>query len=73
MHISIVTLPVNDIDQAVRFYTDKLGWKKTMDAPMGKEFRWVTVAPVGGQAELTLSKDSEGNVHGMRSPPQGRS
>lgn len=126
MHISIVTLPVNDIDQAVRFYTEKLGWKKTMDVPMGKEFRWVTVAPVGGQAELTLSKaggpgslrppggfsgvvfhvedvrqsvdefrkqgveitdgprdepwgcwgtfkDSEGNIHGMRSPPAGRS
>jgi predicted enzyme related to lactoylglutathione lyase len=125
MHISIVTLPVNDIDQAARFYMDKLGWKKTMDVPMGKEFRWVTVAPVGGQAELTLSKsggpgslrppggfsgvvfhvedvrhtidelklkgveitegprdepwgcwgmfkDSEGNTHGMRSPPAGR-
>jgi len=36
MHISIVTLPVNDIDKAVQFYTEKLGWKKTMDAPWAK-------------------------------------
>jgi len=55
MHISVVSLPVNDIDQAVRFFTDKLGWKKTMDAPMGPGMRWVTVAPEGGQAAFTLS------------------
>jgi predicted enzyme related to lactoylglutathione lyase len=124
MHISIVTLPVNDIDQAVRFFTEKLGWEKTMDAPMGKNMRWVTVAPAGAQAQFTLSKatgpgsrlpggfsgvvlhvddvrqtvealrekgveitdgprdepwgswamfkDSEGNTHGMRSPPSSR-
>ena len=56
MYISVVTLPVDDIDRAVDFYTNKLGWEKTMDVPMGENNRWVTVQPQGGQASLTLSK-----------------
>ncbi|MGZ3551834.1 MAG: VOC family protein [Vulcanimicrobiaceae bacterium] len=58
MYISIVTLFVNDVDRAIDFYTNKLGWEKTMDAPMGDGTRWVTVAPQGGQTAFTLSKDS---------------
>lgn len=56
MYIAVVTLRVKDIDRAIDFYTTKLGWEKTMDAPMGED-RWVTVAPKGGQASFTLSKD----------------
>ena len=47
MYISVVTLHVGDIDRAVDFYTNKLGWDKTMDVPMGDDSRWVTVAPPG--------------------------
>jgi catechol 2,3-dioxygenase-like lactoylglutathione lyase family enzyme len=35
MYISTVTLLVKDVDRAIDFYTKKLGWEKTMDAPMG--------------------------------------
>ncbi|HLW60143.1 MAG TPA: VOC family protein [bacterium] len=35
MYISVVTLFVNDVDRAIDFYTKKLNWEKTMDAPMG--------------------------------------
>jgi lactoylglutathione lyase len=55
MYISVVTLPVYDLDRAIDFYTKGLGWEKTMDAPMGEGERWVTVAPKGGQASFTLS------------------
>jgi predicted enzyme related to lactoylglutathione lyase len=55
MYISVVTLFVKDVDRAIEFYTKKLGWEKTMDAPMGEGSRWVTVAPKGGQASFTLS------------------
>ncbi len=55
MYISVVTLYVNDIDRAIDFYTKKLGWEKTMDAPMGDD-RWVTVAPQGAQTAFVLSK-----------------
>ena len=56
MYISVITVLVNDPDRAVDFYTQKLGWKKTMDVPMGEDSRWVTVQPPGGQASFTLSK-----------------
>ncbi|MGI8737878.1 MAG: hypothetical protein DLM53_00390 [Candidatus Eremiobacter antarcticus] len=58
MYISVVTLFVNDVDRAVDFYTNKLGWQKTMDVAMGEDSRWVTVAPSGGQTSFTLSKGS---------------
>jgi lactoylglutathione lyase len=59
MYISVVTLPVSDVDRAIDFYTKKLGWTKTMDMPMGEDSRWVTVAPSGGQTAFTLSTDSD--------------
>jgi predicted enzyme related to lactoylglutathione lyase len=55
MHISTVTLLVKDVDRAIDFYTKKLGWEKTMDAPMGDE-RWVTVAPANAQTAFYLAQ-----------------
>jgi lactoylglutathione lyase len=57
MYISVVSLPVSDVDRAIDFYTKKLGWDKTMDAPMGEDNRWVTVAPPGEKVALSLTKD----------------
>ncbi|HTV74518.1 MAG TPA: VOC family protein [Candidatus Acidoferrales bacterium] len=57
MYISVVNLQVDDVDRAVAFYTGKLGWKKTMDVPMGEQ-RWVTVAPEGGETSFTLTTHS---------------
>lgn len=68
MYISVVTLFVDDIDRAIDFYTKKLGWEKTMDAPMGEGMRWVTVAPSGTQTAFTLAKpsaDMPGKVGGF--------
>ena len=117
MYISVVTLFVDDIDRTIEFYTKKLGWDKTMDAPMGPDTGWVTIAPKGEKVMFTLAKrttqkagfsgtimevddvyktqeqlsklgiefpepartepwggwamftDSEGNIHGLHSPP----
>src|SRR5215469_43949 len=54
MYIGVVTLYVDDLDRAIDCYTNKLGWEKTMDAPMGED-RWVTVAPKGEKTQFTLS------------------
>jgi len=54
MYISVVSLLVTDVDRAIGFYTEKLGWEKTMDVPMGPEYRWVTVAPRGEKTQFTL-------------------
>ena len=70
MYISVVKLAVSDVDRAVDFYVNKLGWQKTMDMPMDDGSRWVTIAPSGGQASFTLSKEESG---GSGSPEDGPS
>jgi predicted enzyme related to lactoylglutathione lyase len=58
MHISVVSLNVADLDRAIDFYTNSLGWEKTMDAPMQDEnnSRWVTVGPPGALTVISLIK-----------------
>jgi catechol 2,3-dioxygenase-like lactoylglutathione lyase family enzyme len=53
-HVGIVSVNVRDLDAAIAFYTEKLGFEKTTDAPMGPDARWVEVAPVGAQTRLSL-------------------
>jgi uncharacterized glyoxalase superfamily protein PhnB len=40
-----VTIRVQNQEEALRFYTEKLGFEKRADLPMGENRRWVTVAP----------------------------
>ena len=44
-HVSRITIVVKDQTEALRFYTEKLGFEKRSDVPMGPGRRWVTVAP----------------------------
>lgn len=39
-----LTILVNDQEEALQFYVDKLGFKKHTDAPFGND-RWLTVCP----------------------------
>jgi predicted enzyme related to lactoylglutathione lyase len=46
MRLSLVTIFVHDQDQALRFYTEKLGFEKRADdVQTVPSFRWLTVAP----------------------------
>ena len=50
-----VTVRVQDQEEALRFYTQRLGFEKRADLPMGPNRRWVTVAPQDDQVlELVL-------------------
>jgi catechol 2,3-dioxygenase-like lactoylglutathione lyase family enzyme len=54
--LGLVTIYVKDQDQALAFYSEKLGLEKRMDVPFGND-RWLTVAPVGQQeVEIVLQK-----------------
>ncbi len=55
-HISVVTVQVKDQDEALRFYTERLGFEKRTDVPMGPEMRWLTVAPAGSATEVVLAR-----------------
>lgn len=50
--ISFVAVPVDDLDEAVRFYCDTLGMEKRLDAPDASGNRFVEVAPAGSPVAL---------------------
>jgi catechol 2,3-dioxygenase-like lactoylglutathione lyase family enzyme len=54
------TVSVADVDKAIDFYVNTLGWEKIMDAPMGPDYRFVTVAPPGATTQLVLALESWG-------------
>lgn len=55
MKITLTSIPVSDQQRALAFYTEKLGFVKKEDVPMG-EHRWLTVtSPQGAEGvELLL-------------------
>jgi catechol 2,3-dioxygenase-like lactoylglutathione lyase family enzyme len=52
--IATILVPVSDQDKALAFYTERLGFKKTMDYTFG-ETRWLEVSPGGGTTTLALA------------------
>jgi lactoylglutathione lyase len=55
-----VLVPVKDQDEAIRFYTETLGFTLTSDVPFGEGDRWVEVSPPEGTTSIALV------------PPQGQ-
>lgn len=52
-----ITLLVNDYEETLDFYQQKLGFVKVMDAPMGPDLRWITIAPEkDSQTQIALVK-----------------
>ena len=56
MRINLSSVMVDDQAKALAFYTEKLGFVKKVDIPVGEETRWLTVvSPEGGDdVELVL-------------------
>ncbi len=47
MQLKFMSVPVDDQEQALQFYTSVLGFQKMADIPMGT-FRWLTVTSPDG-------------------------
>lgn len=43
MKVRSIGIPVKDQEQALRFYTESLGFVKNKDIPLGEDHRWLTV------------------------------
>jgi len=58
MRINLTSVPVDDQDKALRFYTEVLGFVKKTEVPLG-EHRWLTVVSPQdpGGPELLLEPD----------------
>jgi catechol 2,3-dioxygenase-like lactoylglutathione lyase family enzyme len=58
MHIDLVSVIVNDYDEAIAFYTDVLGFELAEDSPSlsndGRPKRWVVVRPPGSEPSTGL-------------------
>ena len=46
---------VRDQDQALAFFTDRLGFEKRLDAPISPTVRWIEVAPPGASTSIALN------------------
>ena len=61
MKIKLASVPINDYDKALKFYTEVLGFVKKRDIPLGDGARWLTVVspeePDG--TELLLEPNAE--------------
>lgn len=56
-NLNAVTLVVRDYDEAIEFYTKKVGFDLVEDTKLGDGKRWVLVAPRGsGGTHLLLAK-----------------
>jgi catechol 2,3-dioxygenase-like lactoylglutathione lyase family enzyme len=65
-NIGVVMFTVSDVDAAIAFYTEKLGFELRADIPFGEggEYRWVEVAPPGSTARLSLNPPMNGATPG---------
>ena len=56
-NIGVAMFTVSDVDAAIAFYTDKMGFELRADVAFGEqgENRWVEVAPPGSTARLALN------------------
>jgi catechol 2,3-dioxygenase-like lactoylglutathione lyase family enzyme len=51
--IKFACIPVRDQDEALRFYTEKLGFRVMTDQPFGKQ-RWIELGIPGAESQLVL-------------------
>ena len=52
--VKFVGIPVKDQGAALKFYTEKLGFKVMIDAPMGAGLRWIELEIPGADTSLVL-------------------
>ncbi|MFF9215301.1 VOC family protein [Streptomyces viridosporus] len=52
--VALVTLVVDDYDEAIRFFTEALGFRLAEDMPRPDGSRWVVVAPDDGRTGTGL-------------------
>ena len=54
--LTYIALVVPDYDEAIAYYTEKLGFTLLTDEDRGGGKRWVVVTPPGSQCSLLLAK-----------------
>lgn len=65
--IKFASVPVRDQDQALRFYTERLGFKVVTDQPFDERQRWIELGIPGAETRLVLftPEGHEDRIGGM--------
>ncbi|HLC05324.1 MAG TPA: VOC family protein [Anaerolineales bacterium] len=61
MRIGLTSVPIDDYDKALHFYTEILGFVRKRDIPLGNGARWITVVSPQepGGTELLLEPNAD--------------
>jgi catechol 2,3-dioxygenase-like lactoylglutathione lyase family enzyme len=59
--INFTSVPVQDQDRALGFYTEHLGFEVTLDAPYAEGWRWIFLSVPGAETRLHFARRSELN------------
>jgi catechol 2,3-dioxygenase-like lactoylglutathione lyase family enzyme len=55
VNLEVVSIPVSDVDRALGFYRDRLGWRVDADIKAGGDVRIVQITPTGeGHASIAF-------------------
>ena len=72
-HLKFMSVPVADQDRALKFYTEKLGFKVATDQQMGPGRRWIELRMGKAETRLVLfTMDGEEGRVGTRYPLSAR-
>jgi catechol 2,3-dioxygenase-like lactoylglutathione lyase family enzyme len=64
LSLEVVPLPVSDIDRALAFYAERVGFKLGVDYRPTRGFRVVQLTPPGSACSIQLvAADSPGRIH----------
>jgi catechol 2,3-dioxygenase-like lactoylglutathione lyase family enzyme len=54
--LELVAVPVSDVDEALRFYTERAGFVLDHDHTVGDELRFVQLTPPGSACSIAIGK-----------------
>ena len=54
--VEVITLPVSDVDRALRFYVDKVGFTLDVDYSPNSAFRVVQLTPPGSSCSIQIGR-----------------
>jgi catechol 2,3-dioxygenase-like lactoylglutathione lyase family enzyme len=70
LKLELVAVPVSDVDRAIAFYTDQVGFHLDHDHKVNPELRFVQLTPPGSACSITIgvgiSKAAPGSVEGLQ-------
>ena len=70
MKLELVPVPVSDVDRAIAFYTDKIGFNLDHDHQVNEQLRFVQLTPPGSACSIAigtgLTEMTPGSIKGLQ-------